>query len=144
MRNVVRTFFVLLALFAFAVPNTVSAEQQPYSSIIAKHARANGIPVEIAHAVVRHESGYNARATGRAGEVGLMQIKLQTARGIGYKGTRQQLYDPETNITWGMKYLGEARRLAGGDECGMLSRYNGGLATKKKIRSYCRNIERHL
>ena len=96
--------------------------------------------MELAHAVVRHESGYNPRATGKAGEIGLMQIKLATARGIGYRGTRQGLYDPATNLKWGMKYLGEARRLARGSECGTLSRYNGGLGTRRTIRGYCNRV----
>lgn len=145
MRNVVRNAFVAFLFLSFSVPFTASAgEPAPYAHIIAKHAKANGVPVDLANAVVRHESRFNARATGRAGEIGLMQIKLATARGIGYTGSRQQLYDPETNIAWGMKYLGEARRLSGGDDCGMLSRYNGGLATKRKITSYCRNVSRHL
>jgi soluble lytic murein transglycosylase-like protein len=130
------TLFLLLFLSTPAA----FAEQPPYSGIIAAHARANGIPVDLAHAVVRHESGYNAGARGKAGEIGLMQIKLQTARGIGYRGSAKGLYDPETNVTWGMKYLGEARRLAGGSECGMLSRYNGGLGRKGLIRSYCRKV----
>lgn len=137
MRTVVRN--ALFLLLFLSVP-TAFADQPPYSDIIATHARANGIPLDIAHAVVRHESGYNARAKGRAGEIGLMQIKLATARGIGYRGSAKGLYDPETNIRWGMKYLGEARRLAGDTECGMLSRYNGGLGRKGLIRSYCKQV----
>lgn len=129
-----------LFLLLFLSTPVAFADQAPYSDIISAHARANGIPVDIAHAVVRHESGYNAGARGKAGEIGLMQIKLQTARGIGYRGSAKGLYDPEANITWGMKYLGEARRLAGGSECGMLSRYNGGLGRKGLIRSYCRRV----
>lgn len=143
MRNVVRSALLLLAFLSFAGFSGMASAETPYGAIIAKHARAQGIPVDLALAVVRHESGYNPRATGQAGEIGLMQIKLQTARGIGYRGTRQELYDPATNIEWGMKYLGEARRLAGGDECGMLSRYNGGLATKRKITRYCRGVNSH-
>ena len=118
------------------------ADQPPYANIIASHAKANGIPLDLAHAVVRHESGYRPNVTGRAGEIGLMQIKLATARGIGYRGSRQALYDPETNIKWGMRYLAEAQRLAGGSECGTLSRYNGGLGRKGLIKSYCRKVLR--
>jgi soluble lytic murein transglycosylase-like protein len=59
---------------------------------------------------------------------------------MGYRGSRQALYEPKVNVEWGMRYLGKARKLAGGDQCGMLSRYNGGLATKKMIRSYCRQV----
>lgn len=137
MRHAVRSaLFCLLFLSAAGA----LADQPRYSDLIAVHARANGIPIALAHAVVRHESGYNARATGRAGEIGLMQIKLTTARGIGYRGTAKGLYDPATNIAWGMKYLGQARKLAGGSECGMLSRYNGGLGSKRINKTYCRQV----
>ncbi|MEX2319587.1 MAG: transglycosylase SLT domain-containing protein [Bauldia sp.] len=137
MRTAFRNALFLLALLS--TPAAIAAKP-PYSQIIATHAKANGIPLDLAHAVVRHESGYNAKATGQAGEVGLMQIKYATARGIGYRGSRQALYDPETNIRWGMKYLGEAQRLAGGSECGTLSRYNGGLGRKGMITSYCNRV----
>jgi soluble lytic murein transglycosylase-like protein len=137
MRHAVRNALFMLL---FLATTAAIADQPPYGQIIAVHAKANGIPLDLAHAVVRHESGYNARATGKAGEVGLMQIKLATARGIGFRGSRQQLYDPETNIRWGMKYLGEAQRLAGGSQCGTLSRYNGGLGRKGLIRSYCKQV----
>ena len=142
MRHVVRIalLFVLLLTGAGLVAGEASAAANQYAALIATHAAANGVPVDLAHAVVRHESNFNARATGRAGEIGLMQIKLSTARGIGYRGTRKGLYDPATNIAWGMKYLGQARRLAGGSECGTLSRYNGGLGRKGLIRSYCRGV----
>jgi transglycosylase-like protein with SLT domain len=142
MRPVVRIVF----LFALVLSSTglflgqASAASNQYASLIAHHASANGVPVDLAQAVVRHESNFNAHVTGKAGEVGLMQIKFSTARGIGFRGTRKQLYDPATNIAWGMKYLGQARKLAGGSECGMLSRYNGGLGNKRMIKSYCRGV----
>lgn len=123
---------------AFACPSF--ADTRPYESLISYHARLNGVPVDLARAVVRHESGFRAHVTGAAGEIGLMQIKLSTARGLGYAGSRKALYDPKVNIMWGMKYLGRARQLAGGSQCGTLSRYNGGLYTKHLIRSYCRSV----
>ena len=64
--------------------------------------------------------------TGSAGEIGLMQIKLETARGLGYTGSRQALYNPETNIQWGMKYLAGAHKLGNGTTCGTILRYNAG------------------
>jgi hypothetical protein len=39
-----------------------------------------------------------------------------------------------------MKYLGQARKLACGSECGTLSRYNAGLYSKRTIKSYCRGV----
>src|SRR5690606_35378606 len=65
-------FRVLTIAFASLVLFSASpsfAAQSAYTGLITTHAKANGIPVVLAHAVVRHESGFNARATGRAGEV---------------------------------------------------------------------------
>ena len=37
-----------------------------------------------------------------------MQIKLATARGLGYTGDAAGLRDPDTNLTYGIKYLAGA------------------------------------
>ena len=150
MQHAFRSAFVFILLlsgtFAFSGEASASASKaghaaKLYSLLIAKHARANNVPVDLARAVVKHESGFRAGVTGRAGEIGLMQIKLSTARGMGYKGTAKGLYEPATNLRWGMKYLGKARQLSGGSECGTLSRYNGGHGTKRMIRGYCSKVK---
>lgn len=120
-----------------------SGRKSPYDRLIARYAAANGVPLSLAHAVVEKESGYNASAKGR-GTVGLMQIKPATARGIGYRGSTAGLYDPATNLRWGMKYLGGAHRLGGGDICGTTLRYQGGhRATRQTAltRRYCADIK---
>lgn len=117
-----------------------------YDALIARYAAENGVPVSLAHAVVAKESGYNARATGR-GTIGLMQIKPATARGIGFKGSVEELYDPETNLAWGMKYLGGAYRLGGGDICGTALRYQGGHRATKMTdatRRYCADLKTRM
>lgn len=114
-----------------------------YAKLIAQHAKANGVPVSLAHAVVRIESNYNPRARGSAGEIGLMQIKPATARAIGFSGSAKELYDPSTNLYWGMKYLAGAYQLAGGDTCGTILRYNGGHYAKRMnpvSARYCRQV----
>src|ERR1700754_2576963 len=58
--------------------------RQTYRTIIERYAVQQGISVSFAHAVVRVESNYRPDARGRAGEVGLMQIKPATARMMGY------------------------------------------------------------
>ncbi len=120
-----------------------AAEGRPYDALIARYAAEYGVPLQLAHAVVEKESGYNAKATGR-GTVGLMQIKPATARGIGYTGSAAGLYDPATNLQWGMKYLGGAYELGGGDICGTALRYQGGhRATKSSpmTRQYCAGLK---
>jgi soluble lytic murein transglycosylase-like protein len=115
----------------------------PYSPIITKYAKAYGVPVELAHAVVKVESNFNPKARGRAGEVGLMQIKPATARMMGYKGSVKDLYKPETNIEFGMKYLGAAHELGGGKTCGTILKYNAGHGAKRMnpvSKRYCGKV----
>ncbi len=144
MRVSVRVALAVAFMAFVAAPAAQAGNPQQYAALIASHARSNGIPIDLAMAVVRHESNFNPRVTGRAGEIGLMQIKLSTARGIGYRGSRKALYDPGTNLAWGMKYLGQARKLAGGSQCGTLSRYNGGLANNRTIRGYCNGVSKRM
>lgn len=115
-----------------------------YSKIISKYAKAYGVPVDLAHAVVKVESNFNPKARGRAGEVGLMQIKPATARMMGYRGSVKKLYDPETNIQFGMKYLAAAHELGGGKTCGTILKYNAGHGAKRMnpvSKRYCGKIQ---
>jgi hypothetical protein len=92
---------------------------------IARHAAANGIPVSLVHRVVRRESGYNPRAR-NGSNLGLMQIKYATARGVGYTGSASGLMDPETNLTYATRYLAGAYRAAGGNESRAVALYASG------------------
>ena len=83
--------------------------------LIAQHAKANGIPAELVHRVIKRESRYNPRAVGRGGAMGLMQIKHGTARALGYAGTPAGLLSAETNLTFGVRYLAGAYKVANGD-----------------------------
>ncbi|MET3647430.1 lytic transglycosylase domain-containing protein [Phyllobacterium ifriqiyense] len=115
-----------------------------YSSIISSYAASYGVPIALAHAVVRVESNYRADMTGRAGEVGLMQIKYSTAQGLGYTGSRQALYNPDTNIRWGMKYLAGAHKLGNGTTCGTILRYNAGHGATRMnpiSANYCAKVK---
>jgi soluble lytic murein transglycosylase-like protein len=111
-------------------------------AIVARHAAANGVPFSLADAVVRVESRYNPRAA-HAGNYGLMQIRHQTARGMGYSGSAGGLLDAETNARYGMKYLALAYRLAGGDTCRTIMKYQSGhMATRMNgaNRTYCAKV----
>ncbi len=76
-------------------------------------ARRFGVPISTALAVCRLESGFRCSAVGRAGELGLLQIKLSTARAIGYRGSRRGLLTCSTGAYWGMKHLAMAIRRGG-------------------------------
>src|SRR5205814_5625749 len=83
--------------------------------LIATHAKANLVPEALVHRVIARESRYNPDLVGRGGTVGLMQLKLATARGVGFSGDADGLRDPETNLAYGVKYLAGAWRAARGD-----------------------------
>jgi soluble lytic murein transglycosylase-like protein len=116
-------------------------------SLVARYAEANGVPAHVAHGVVMVESRYNAKATGPGGYIGLMQIGYRTAKGMGYTGSRAGLYDPETNLKYGMRYLGEAYRQAGGNLCGAVSKYQGGHGVRGVTRAgavYCGKVKTYM
>jgi len=97
-----------------------------YRALIEKEAARTGLAPEIAEAVMGVESGYNPGAIGGVGEIGLMQILPSTARMLGFTGTLADLAVPETNIRYGVTYLAQAWRLAGGDLCTAVMKYRAG------------------
>ncbi len=106
---------LLAAAAALLLIHPASAQQNEYSSMVARHAAANGVPVELVHRVIMRESRYQPRAVSK-GNYGMMQIRLGTARGLGYTGTAEGLLDPETNLTYAVKYLAGAYRAANGNQ----------------------------
>lgn len=111
---------------ALLIPGTALAQRSEYQELVAKHAQANGVPVALVHRVIMRESRYNASLVGRGGTIGLMQIKLATARGLGYTGSAEGLRDPDTNLAYAVKYLAGAYRAAGGDHDRAVRYYAGG------------------
>jgi soluble lytic murein transglycosylase-like protein len=116
---------LLAAAAATMLVHPASAQRANYEQMVASHAAANGVPAELVHRVIVRESRYNPRAVSK-GNYGMMQIKLATARGLGYTGTAQGLLDPDTNLTYAVKYLAGAYRVAGGDHNRAVSYYAGG------------------
>lgn len=108
------------AIFVSTAANAQSRAQ--YESMVARHASANNVPEALVHRVIVRESKYHPGLVGRGGTIGLMQIKLPTARGMGYTGDAAGLRDPDTNLAWGTKYLAGAYRAANGDH-GQAVRY---------------------
>jgi len=135
---------ILIALAAFASP--VLAQHRHAASLdangnldalIASHAAANNVPESLVRRVIRRESGGNPRIV-HAGNYGLMQIRLGTARAMGYRGSAAGLLDPNTNMTYAVKYLAGAYRAAGGNSDRAVHYYAAGYyyAAKRKTRSH--------
>jgi len=68
-------------------------------------ASAEGIDPELAFRLVKLESDFNVRATSPVGAIGLTQLMPATARYYVKDITREKLYDPQTNLRIGFRYL---------------------------------------
>lgn len=108
------------------LPQVAFAGEAEYAEMVAAHARANGVPEALVHRVIMRESRYQPHLVGRGGTIGLMQIKLATARGVGYTGDAAGLRDPNTNLTYAVKYLAGAYRAANGDHARAVRYFAGG------------------
>jgi soluble lytic murein transglycosylase-like protein len=118
-----------------------------YRALAESEARRAGLPSEIADAVMAVESGYDPRAIGSSGEIGLMQVMPSTARMLGFAGSNEALAAPETNIHYGVTYLARAWRLAGGDLCTAAMKYRAGHGETRFSRlsvDYCLAVRSKL
>ena len=125
-----------LVAAAWTLPQSALAGESDYAEMVAAHARANGVPEALVHRVIMRESRYQPALVGRGGTIGLMQIKLATARGLGYTGDANGLRDPDTNLTYAVKYLAGAYRAANGDHDRAVRYFAGGyyyVAKKQRL-----------
>ena len=103
-------------------------------SMVDEAARRLGVPVAIARAVLRVESGGNCHARSPAGAVGAMQVMPATARSVGVYG---DLTHCATGIEAGIKYLRRIADYHGGIlDCAAISLYNRGEAAPRFCTSY--------
>ncbi|MDI3468911.1 MAG: lytic transglycosylase domain-containing protein [Pseudolabrys sp.] len=123
----------LLAAPINAQPIDANGNKASLDALVAKHAAANGIPESLIRRVIHRESRGNPRVVSK-GNYGLMQIKLATARGMGYRGNAAGLLDADTNMTYAVRYLANAYKVAGGNPDRAVALYAGGYyyAAKRK------------
>ena len=79
----------------------MSARRLSYAGQIMRIANANGVEVELAHAIVTQESKYRAGERSHAGAMGLMQLMPGAAR----RWECSQPFNAECNLNAGNRYL---------------------------------------
>lgn len=131
-----------LTAAAFTVALATSANAVSVQKMVQEEAMRQGVPVGLAMSIAKAESKFNCGAVGRHGERGVMQIKPRTARGVGYRGSPSGLNNCRTGIRYGMIYLRQAHRRAGGNVYMTALYYNAGLGTKRKKSAYAEKIVR--
>lgn len=128
----------LCALFLLSLGFTGLAHAEPSEEVLAaisQYSAEYGVPERLVHRIVKRESKYNPRVAHR-GNFGLMQIKLATARTMGYRGSAKGLLEVDANLKYGVKYLAGAYLVAGGNERKALQYYVSGyyyLAKRKGL-----------
>lgn len=121
-----------IAALAAAIPATAASAAsreapgaERFTPSIERLSRAHGVPERLIRRVIMRESRYAPHLTNH-GHYGLMQIKLQTAKGMGYHGGAKGLLDGETNLTYAVPYLANAYQAAGRNEDRAVALYAGG------------------
>ena len=133
------TFAAVLTLSFTALSSNAIANDyagpRAYDGLVARHAAANGLPEALVRRVIVRESRYNPRAVSK-GNYGIMQIRLGTARAMGYSGGAGGLLDADTNMTYAVRYLAGAYRAAGGNHDRAVMNYARGYYHSAKAQGF--------
>ncbi|MFO1304634.1 MAG: lytic transglycosylase domain-containing protein [Burkholderiales bacterium] len=102
-----------------------------FDTLIARYAKINDVPAPLVKAMIAAESGYEPSAVSAKGALGLMQVMPDTAMRYGIAGDTKRtladkLFDPETNVRIGTRYLKDLLRLFEDDLELALAAYNAG------------------
>ncbi len=93
--------------------------------LISRYSSHYNVPESLVRRVIARESGYNPSA--RNGPyLGLMQIRHDTARSMGYRGEAAGLLDAETNLKYAVKYLAGAYIVGGRNQDQAVRNYSRG------------------
>lgn len=118
-----------------------ATEMSSIRSRISEVAARHGVPAGLALAVARVESNMRCQARGRAGELGPLQIKPATARGLGYSGPASALNSCGAGLEWGMRHLAVAYKRCG-SAAGAAALHNRGLASACTRTAYSHRVTR--
>ena len=97
-------------LICTAVEHKVYPKPAEYESFVKEYSKKYSVPENLIYAVIKTESKFNSSAESSVGAIGLMQMMPDTFTWltndrIGDRFSVGMLYDPETNIKYGVYYL---------------------------------------
>jgi soluble lytic murein transglycosylase-like protein len=140
MKNVFAGLLAAAFSAALIVSPANAGSQAEVQSLIKQLAPSYGVPTWFALRIAKIESGYNANARGSHGELGVFQMKCQTAKGIGYRGSCNGLLNARTGVEVGLKHLSLAIKSSGGNLKLAASKHNGGLGRKTLVKKYVAQV----
>jgi soluble lytic murein transglycosylase-like protein len=105
------------------------------ASAIERAALEEGIDPDLAFRLVRVESRFHERAVSSAGALGLTQLMPATANELQPGIAREEIFERDTNLRLGFRYLRWLLRHHRGDVEEALHAYNRGPGTVARIRA---------
>ena len=100
-----------------------------FHPIILQEASRHEVDPALVKAIIMAESGYNPNAISKKGAKGLMQLMPSTAQALGV----EDAFNPEQNISGGVRYFKQLVNRFDGDVKLALAAYNAG---SKNVRHY--------
>jgi soluble lytic murein transglycosylase len=108
-----------------------------YWELLSRHAALNQVPIAMQIGIVREESGFNPLTESYANAIGLTQMIPPTAKdfskGTGIDPTRENLRDPEKNVTIGSRFLGSLYKTFKGFTILVPTGYNAGPTAVRRM-----------
>jgi soluble lytic murein transglycosylase len=128
----------ILARVTKGLPTKWKSQAKSITNIIVSEANHAGMDPIFVLSVITRESRLNPLALGRHGEIGLMQLKPDTAEWIARKmnlpwNGPDTLRDPASNVQLGMAYLKHLRQRYDKHSRFYISAYNMGPARLNKL-----------
>jgi soluble lytic murein transglycosylase-like protein len=109
-------------------PSSAKNREALYHPIILRAAKRHSVDPALVKAIIKAESGYNARAVSKKGAKGLMQLMPKTAKALGVKNS----FDPEHNVNGGVKYFRSLLDKFNDDIKLAVAAYNAGSSKVRK------------
>lgn len=106
---------IIIAIFLIMAIDTIRDQmmkklyKKDYSEYVSKYAEEYGVEENLIYAIIKAESNFNPNAVSTQKAKGLMQLIDSTAKEVASKNeielTDESIFDPETNINLGTKYI---------------------------------------
>jgi soluble lytic murein transglycosylase len=113
------------------------AYPRAYFELLSRHAALNNVPIAMQIGIVREESAFDPLTESYANAIGLTQMIPPTAKdfskGTGIDPTRENLRDPEKNVTIGSRFLGHLYKTFKGFTILVPPGYNAGPTAVKRM-----------